>query len=134
MTKGSCLCGAVTLEITGPMRPVIACHCTQCRKGSGHHVAATSAARSDVEVTGELTWFQSSEYARRGFCGTCGAMMLWDGPDQNISIFAGCLDGPTGLHISGHIYCDDKGDYYEIADDVPQASGCDPKMTVQVRD
>src|SRR5262245_23873659 len=28
---GSCLCGAVRFDITGPLRPVIACHCTQCR-------------------------------------------------------------------------------------------------------
>ncbi|HGG64526.1 MAG TPA: GFA family protein, partial [Rhodobacteraceae bacterium] len=39
MKTGGCLCGAVTYVVNGPLRDVIACHCTQCRKSSGHHVA-----------------------------------------------------------------------------------------------
>ncbi len=108
--QGSCLCGAVTYRVTGPLRPVIACHCGQCRKHSGHHVAATSAAREGVAIVGEPKWYASSETARRGFCGTCGSNLFWDGAGANLSIFAGTLDGATGLQIAGHIYCADKGD------------------------
>jgi hypothetical protein len=36
MHKGSCLCGAVTLEVEGRLDPAEACHCTKCRKWSGH--------------------------------------------------------------------------------------------------
>ena len=36
---GSCLCGAVAFEITGPLRPVIACHCHQCRKQTGTYMS-----------------------------------------------------------------------------------------------
>mgnify|MGYP001816740329 CR=1 FL=1 len=129
---GSCLCGAVRYRVTGPMRPVIACHCTQCRKASGHHVAATSARRGTVEISGELRWYQSSEKARRGFCPTCGSNLFWDGPGENLSIFAGTLDGGTGLELKGHIYCADKGDYYEIADDLPHADRRAPALTTQV--
>lgn len=129
---GSCLCGAVTYRVTGPMRPVIACHCAQCRKTSGHHVAATSAARENIEISGEITWFQSSDRARRGFCPVCGSNLFWDGAGANLSIFAGTLEGPTGLELAGHIYCRDKGDYYEIADGLPQAEGRDPDLTTMV--
>ena len=115
------------------MRPVIACHCTQCRKTSGHHVAATSAARDAVTISGDVTWYGSSETARRGFCPVCGSNLFWDGAGENLSIFAGTLDGPTGLSIAGHIYCRDKGDYYEITDDVPKADGYDPNLTTMVR-
>lgn len=132
MTKGGCLCGAVTYIVRGPMRPVIACHCKQCRKTSGHHVAATSALREDVEVSGDVTWYGSSDRARRGFCGICGSNLFWDGPGVNLSIFAGTLEAPTGLRLAGHIYCDAKGEYYEITDDVPKAGGGDPKMTTKV--
>ena len=131
---GGCLCGAVTYAVEGPMRPVIACHCGQCRKSSGHHVAATSAPREAVEVTGEVTWYHSSETARRGFCATCGSNLFWDGAGANLSIFAGTLDGATGLVLAGHIYCDDKGDYYEIAGGAPQAGGRDPRLTTMVSD
>jgi hypothetical protein len=111
---------------------VIACHCQQCRKTSGHHVAATSAARGDVEVSGEVTWYASSDTARRGFCDTCGANLFWDGPGTHLSIFAGTLDAPTRLTLTAHIFCADKGDYYEISDDLPQAEGEDPDFTTQV--
>lgn len=130
---GGCLCGAVTYLVTGPLRPVIACHCVQCRKSSGHHVAATSVAREDIEISGEVTWFQSSKTARRGFCGTCGSNLFWDGAGANLSIFAGTLDGKTGLAMAGHIFCADKGDYYEITDDLPKADGYDPDLTTMVQ-
>lgn len=132
MKTGSCLCRAVQFEISGDLRPVIACHCVQCRKTSGHHVAATSVRRDQISIAGDVTWYQSSDTARRGFCPTCGSNLFWDGAGENISIFAGTLDGATGLQMKGHIYCDDKGDYYEIGDDLPQASGSDPNLTTMV--
>jgi len=132
MPTGSCLCGAVRYAVSGELRPVIACHCTQCRKTSGHHVAATSAPRDSVAISGEVAWYASSDSARRGFCPTCGSNLFWDGAGANLSIFAGTLDGATGLNIAGHIYCADKGDYYEIADGLPQAQGYDPDLTTMV--
>lgn len=130
---GSCLCGAIRYEVDGPLRPVIACHCTQCRKTSGHFVSATSARRDHVTITGKPAWFRSSEHARRGFCPTCGSNLFWDGAGENLSIFAGTLDGATGLETSGHIYCADKGDYYEIPENVARADGYDPDLTTMVR-
>ena len=40
---GGCLCGGVRYAIRGELRGVIACHCAQCRRTSGHHSAMTSA-------------------------------------------------------------------------------------------
>lgn len=133
MITGGCLCGDVTYGVAGALRPVVACHCVQCRKTSGHHVAATSAARGDVEITGTPVWYASSETARRGFCGTCGSNLFWDGSGANLSIFAGTIDGDPGLKLKGHIFCGDKGGYYEIADGLPQAEAADPDLTTMVR-
>ncbi len=132
MISGSCLCGAVRYTVTGPLRPVIACHCLQCRKTSGHHVAATSAPRAGVAIEGEIRWYQSSAAARRGFCPTCGSNLFWDGPGANLSIMAGTLDGPTGLRLEGHIFCATKGDYFDIADGLPRAEHDDPALTTMV--
>ena len=129
---GGCLCGAITYSVSGPLRPVIACHCTQCRKTSGHHVAATSAARGDISINGTVTWYASSETAKRGFCAVCGSNLFWDGDGQNLSIFAGTLDGDADIKLAGHIFCADKGGYYDISDGVPQAEGYDPKLTTFV--
>lgn len=130
--RGSCLCGAVTYRVTAPLRPVIACHCTQCRKTSGHHVAATAAPRESVAIDGVVQWYRSSPAARRGFCPTCGSNLFWDGPGSHLSIFAGSLDGRTGLATAGHIFCADKGDYYALTDGLPQAAADDPAFTTQV--
>lgn len=132
MPNGSCLCGQVRYETTGPLRPVIACHCNQCRKTSGHHVAATSAPRTSLSVHGSVKWYPSSKTARRGFCDTCGSNLFWDGEGDNISIFAGTIDGPTDLTLKGHIYCQDKADYYEICDGLPQSMANDAELTTMV--
>ncbi len=132
MTRGGCLCGAVRFVVDGPLRPVVACHCVQCRKTSGHYVAATSALRDGVRIEGEVRWFQSSDTARRGFCPVCGSSLFWDGPGSHLSIHAGALEAPTGLRLAGHIYCADKGDYYDITDDLPQAAQSDARLTTQV--
>lgn len=117
--NGSCLCGAVTFTLTGQPRDVIACHCTQCRKTSGHFVAATSVPDEDLQVTGEaaLTWYRSSPEAQRAFCSVCGSQLFWKPANTDrVSVMAGSLDGATGLTISKQIFCADKGDYYDLPD------------------
>ena len=131
--EGSCLCGAVRYRTDAPLRPVIACHCTQCRKTSGHFVAATAAPRDAVTIEGRVTWYASSDTARRGFCGICGSSLFWDGPGTHLSIHAGTLDGhPDGLTLAGHIFCADRGRYYDIVDPLPLADADDPDLTTQV--
>jgi len=122
MIMGSCLCGQIRYRVNGSLRPVVACHCTQCRKTSGHFVAATAARRADVEITGEVAWYRSSAIARRGFCARCGSSLFWDGPGETISIHAGSIDGDSGLAMAGDIYCADKGDYYRIDDGLRRPS------------
>jgi hypothetical protein len=120
--SGSCLCGAVRFEVRGPLREVVACHCSQCRKMTGHYLAATAARDSDLKVTNAsgLKWFSASAGARRGFCGQCGSTLFWHGTDRDYTaIAAGSLDGPTGLALAQHIFTADKADYYRIDDGLP---------------
>ena len=122
MIEGGCLCGAVRFRIRGALSKGGACHCTQCRRQSGHVWAAASAASRDVEITGDaLGWFSASDAARRGFCRTCGSFLFWQASgDETIDVALGAIDGPTGLRLERHIFVADKGDYYEIADGLPQ--------------
>jgi Uncharacterized conserved protein len=119
---GHCLCGAVRFRTRGPVRGVIACHCTQCRRQSGHFYAATSVADDCLSIDGEdlLVWFRASPEAARGFCGNCGSILFWkSNGSATTSIGAGAFDDPNGLTFAGHIFCDDKAAYYEIGDDAP---------------
>ena len=123
VSTGGCLCGGVRYRALGPLRPVLACHCAQCRRTSGNYVTATAVDKSRFAFLNEetLVWYVSSPGVRRGFCSRCGSNLVWDNAARPmISIFAGALDGPTGLTLTGHIFCADKGDYYEIGDGLPQ--------------
>ena len=126
MHKGSCLCGKVTFEVSGDLPAPSACHCSQCRKHSGHFEASTDIPRSAVTVDGEehVTWFHSSEKVRRGFCSTCGSSLFWDPIDRDkhnwTAVAMGAFDTPTGTRLERHIFVADKGDYYDIADGLPQ--------------
>jgi len=120
---GACLCGTVIFRTRGALRGVIYCHCSQCRRQSGHFVAATSIADERIEIDGgeAITWFAASAEARRGFCSRCGSLLFWKHRDlDSISVMAGAFDKPTGFKSDCHIFVADKGDYYGIADGLPQ--------------
>ena len=120
---GGCLCGAVRYEISGTMQRVVYCHCEQCRKTSGHFVAATAVDHDQlgfVEDSG-LAWYKSSDIADRGFCNLCGSSLFWrPGHGKYMAVMAGGLDAPTHLASREHIHVADASDYYEIADGLPQ--------------
>ena len=114
---GGCLCGAVLFEVAGPLRDVVLCHCAMCRKTHGHVGAYTNAPKESLHVIEPrgLKWYSASDFARRGFCGECGASLFWERlAGDSISIAAGALDPPTGLVTTLQIFVDSAGDYYSI--------------------
>jgi hypothetical protein len=116
----------VSFEIEGPLGEVDACHCGQCRRWSGHVWASTDVKRSAVRIEGEekVSWFRSSDKVRRGFCSVCGSALFWAPLGQDrIAIAMGALDAPTGARLAKHIFTASRGDYYEIADGLPQHRG-----------
>lgn len=118
--KGRCLCGAVRYAVSGPLRPVIDCHCERCRRFTGHYLAATSAAATGVTVVDpdeRLSWFTvpGAEY---GFCVACGSSLFWraeSSPDV-LSICAGTLEPPTGLVTAEAIWVSHASDYFTRPD------------------
>ena len=120
--KGSCLCGAVTFETKAEPQSLSVCHCSQCRKQSGHLWASAHVSDGDLAIKGDVRWFQSSNDAKRGFCPTCGSFLFWKhAADDHTSFALGAIDGPTGLKLERHIFTVDKGDYYDITDGLPQS-------------
>jgi len=121
MKTGRCECGQVTFQSEGPWRDIIACHCKQCRRTSGHFWAATAVPANALEVTNDagLKWFRSSGFASRGFCTGCGASLFFRHAAKSyIAISAGCLDGETGLRMVEEVFTADKGDYYGLSPDL----------------
>ncbi|MER9683383.1 GFA family protein [Mesorhizobium sp. M0184] len=131
--SGSCLRGAVRFQTRGPLRGVVYCHCSQCRKQSGHFYAAANVADRDITITGaeSITWYEASSFARRGFCKTCGSLLFSKPSDDGyVSVMAGLFDAPTGLQGECHIFVGDKGDYYAIDDGLPQFEKSTPSIKV----
>lgn len=121
MLKGSCLCRAVTFEVDGELEGADACHCTMCRKTSGHFFASTNVKRAALRVQGDVGWYASSKEVRRGFCKTCGSSLFWDPIAKDYtSIAMGAFDRPTRTKLHVHIFVVDKGDYYDLNDGLPQ--------------
>ena len=123
MYSGSCLCGSVAFTIDGDLSPPSVCHCGQGRKQSGQVWASTTAHQDNrgFSARDTLNWFHASDTARRGFCSKCGSFLFWQhNQEDTISISMGAFDAPTGLKLSKHIFVADKGDYYDITDDLPQ--------------
>jgi hypothetical protein len=123
MLRGSCLCGAVRFSVNGELEGGDACHCIQCRKHSGHYFASTDIPKAAFKIDGEdqLAWYQSSDRVRRGFCRSCGSSLFWDPmASEKIAVAMGAFDDPTGTRLHMHIFTSEKGDYYEIADGLPQ--------------
>jgi len=120
---GQCECGSVAFTVTNPRTEVTFCHCGQCRRTSGHFWSATNARFEDVNFTKDssLKWYTSSDWAERGFCAECGSSLFYRmKEEEGIGIAVGAFDDTTGFTPGKHIFVKDKGDYYEIADGIPQ--------------
>jgi hypothetical protein len=121
--SASCLCSGVQFRITEPLADASACHCVQCRKQTGHYLASANVAKTAIAFSAQdtLAWYQSSEKVRRGFCSRCGSTLFWEPLFKDwTSVVLGAIEGETGVKLERHIFVSQKGDYYEIADGLPQ--------------
>lgn len=124
--KGSCLCGGVEFN-TGPMDHMDVCHCTTCQRWTGSSFVGADYKSGDVVFTkdGTLKWFESSDWAKRGFCGTCGSSLFYRlkaDPDF-WAICSGALDVPEGIEIGKEIFVDEKPYFYAFEGDRPRLTG-----------
>ena len=141
--RGSCLCGGVRYEITGPLVTPCNCHCSMCRKQHG----AAFRSRARVRVT-DFNWIQgedlvkfyeSSPGTHRGFCSVCGSPVVnrvdtksvsggfnVEGASAMLGIDLGTLDDDPGVGPEFHVFVADKVPWFKITDDLPQFAGLPP--------
>ena len=93
---GGCQCGAVRFRVEGALGDASICHCRMCQKASGNFYQPLVSVRG-AKLTwtrGEPRYFQSSNHARRGFCGDCGTPLTFEAPD-GIALAIGAFDDPA---------------------------------------
>ena len=125
--RGSCLCGAVTFEVTEPFKSAYNCHCSRCRYGR----AAAHASNGFVSYDGVR--FLSGEdriktykvpdarHFTQAFCEVCGSLTPRRDATRNIAVIPlGSLDDDPGIRPFSHIYVTSKAEWHDITDDLPQ--------------
>lgn len=106
--KGSCFCGAVTVEVTGSPEAMGYCHCTSCRTWSGGPVNAFTLWKPDaVKVTAgkqHVATFAKTEKSHRKYCSKCGGHLMTDHPTFGlVDVFASTipsLEFKPGVHVN----------------------------------
>jgi len=135
---GSCLCGDVAWEITGPFEFMSHCHCSRCRKAHGtafsSEVMCNAADFRFTRGGHRITRYESSPSLSRAFCGRCGSPVPddtkpWEG---KLFIPAGVLDDDPGIRPMGHIFVGSKAPWYDIPPGLPTWEAYPPGVDTAV--
>ena len=132
MYTGGCLCGAVRYKINGPIRDIVCCHCSQCRKAQGSAFATNGIVDSDdfelLAGTDLLTGYESTPGQTKYFCRTCGSPIMSradSSPDQ-VRVRIGTIDTDIVERPVAHIFVTSKANWEDIGGDLPQYEGYEP--------
>ncbi len=117
--KGRCLCGAVTFEAREVSSEVHACHCSMCRRWNGGPAMAVEVGSVTFDGEPNITRFESSEWAARGFCQRCGSNLFYLLKPNRYMMWCGAFDEQP-FRLAGEIYLADKPAGYEFAGDHPR--------------
>jgi hypothetical protein len=121
---GHCLCGAVSYEISEPLRNAGYCHCTRCQRRTG-----TAASAQAGIPRGALTIRSGEELLRaydpgdggfyKLFCSQCGSAMFSRSPDDPgiMSVRLGTIDGDPGVTMEWRQFLNYAAPWEPIPDD-----------------
>lgn len=91
--RGGCQCGAVRFETKLVGRASI-CHCRMCQKAFGSFFGPLVSSHDGHWTRAEPKWFQSSDRARRAFCGECGTPLAYE-TKYGLELAIGAFDDPV---------------------------------------
>ncbi len=125
MHHGTCLCGTVRFEVSGPIIRLNLCHCRMCQKAHGAAFAPyVRVNKTDFRFVGgqeQVQTYISSPGITRSFCRVCGATLQWirDAAD-GLGVAAGVFDSELDLVPSAQFYCVENQAWHALRDDVPK--------------
>ena len=125
--RGQCLCGAVRFTAKKAANEVGACHCAMCRRWSGSPLMTVDCGTEVVfEGADNISVYDSSEWAERGFCSVCGSNLFYrlkhNGEHQ---MLAGLFDDPDGLQLEHQVFIDQKPDFYAFSNKTRDLTGAE---------
>lgn len=126
MYQGGCLCGAVRFEITGPIRNIIYCHCSMCRKAQGSAFATNGIVDANdfsfVQGEGDMTAYESSPGQSKYFCQRCGSPIISRNtkrPEQ-VRVRLGVIESDLDERPECHIFVSSKANWEDLDVDLPR--------------
>lgn len=126
---GRCLCGKVAYAGKGVRGQIHVCHCADCRRWTGGPFMGVQFSDGvDIVDASHVNWFESSQWAARGSCKTCGTTLFYRlaAAPGNLIVTAGSLDDAAGMGaIEEHIFIDSKPAYYDFKGDAPRVTGAE---------
>ncbi|MCG8428980.1 MAG: GFA family protein [Chromatiales bacterium] len=117
--KGHCLCGAITINASTMDKNVGACHCGMCRRWSGGPLLAVDCG-TDVSFEGKenITVYNSSEWAERGFCNQCGSHLFYRlKENQQYIMPVGLFEDQSSFEFDHQVFIDNKPAYYHFGNE-----------------
>lgn len=127
--QGSCLCGTITYEATGPFESFYLCHCKHCQKDTGSaHAANLFSTKAD------LRWISGKESIQtynlpqtrhvKSFCKNCGSAvpnLQMDG--KLLVVPAGSLNSEVSLKPTAHLFCLSKANWDNNLESIKKFDG-----------
>ena len=122
--SGQCMCGAVRFTARNVRTGFGACHCKMCQRWAGSALLAVTVPADDITWTGldKVQTIQSSDWAERGWCTTCGSGLWYRITAEskhkgNYEIPIGIFDDADGFTLEQEIFVDRKSNSFELAGD-----------------
>jgi hypothetical protein len=125
--SGSCLCGSVSLVATPKSFHVGACHCETCRKWGGGPLLAVECG-GDVRFDGakNISVYNSSEWAERGFCQQCGTHLFYRlKQGEMYAIPVGLFDANEQWELTDQVFIESKPVFYSFAENTRNLTGAE---------
>jgi hypothetical protein len=125
--KGSCLCGAVRVKAKNVNNALGACHCGSCRKwSSGPYMSVDCGTDLEFENAANIAVFNSSEWADRGFCKTCGSNLYYRLKERGQYFISAALFGADVDFVFDHqVFIDEKPTYYAFENETDDMTGAE---------
>ena len=125
-SKGSCLCGKVTIQASKVDTNLGVCHCSMCRKWSAGPFLAVDCG-TDIKIDGEenIGVFNSSDWAERAFCKNCGTNLFYRLKQTKQHIVSSEIFGEPEFNFDHQIFIDEKPNYYSFSNQTKNMTGAE---------
>ena len=121
MADARCICGALTLTLSGPSRLVVACHCLDCQRRTGalfsvgafYPIDAVTISETPQEFTRAAA---SGGKVHNYFCPNCGSTIYWkaDNLPSMIGLAVGAFADPRHPAPVRSVFEQSKHDWVQI--------------------